>query len=427
MRRLILAYIFLVHALFARNIAIVTPFPFGLAPEDKYHTLAFADLVSKDLLLYTAMNENPVNETNTSYENIKRNVKKLSDKYNADVLIAATISPFKEDFVLRYFIYERSNPHQWKERTRSARKERFYRLVTDFIDDFYPTVKIKRDGPPLIALNEEAYTPLMGYYQELYDIGEKYRPTSRTYQYRRSDCYTKFYQFYQDNLWFNLDYCPIVLENGPPAVADAVTASITKTLGESHHYVSYLSAVRFYHRYRVKVSQEDLGESMKHISRAIELRPLSYNYHFWLSKLFFLQEDFANAELTLEKVIDINPTHIPSYKGLISILKGKGTTEHNETIIRYATRVIEAESENTEMYNLVAGIYEGQTSWSNAYYWYDAYYRTLDMQIRNIGSTGITNVRQYANLQYQSKYVAKKVAYAYRMAIETRAIVPARK
>ncbi|MEK6796926.1 MAG: hypothetical protein AABZ39_19285 [Spirochaetota bacterium] len=414
--------ILLIAPLCARNIVVFQAQSYGLKPDQRYITYAFSDIVRKDLMLFSTLNENPDHETNRSFDAVKRNVQHLAAKYNADVLVNTSISPFREDFVLRYFIYDRKNPYQWKEKTRSSRQEKFNKVITGFLEELYSTAHASRENTiPLDRfLPEEAYTPHIGYYQDMPVVAERDRLSSRYYANISFSTYRKFYEFYQENFLFNLDYCLALLENGEQKTAETLIASIARPLGEKHHYVKCLEAIHHYYRYRERVSQDDLTASIASIAQAIRVRNNFYTYHFWLSKLYFLQEDFQNAELTLEKVVELNPYHVPSYRGLIAILKDRGATNDNDLLIRYGSRVIEVEPDNNEMHDLVTGTYELMSSWSNAYISYARYNESIARQLRRVTSGGFTNARAYNNLSIRSKAVSKKTAYARAMFLQTK-------
>lgn len=421
MSRVLLLIAFVIP-LSARNIVIFQTQSFGLAPNQRYITFAFSDIVRKDIMLFSALNENPDHETNRSYDAVKRNVQHLAAKYNADILVNTSISPFREDFVLRYFIYDKKSPFQWKEKTRSARQEKFNKVIAAFLEELYGAAHVSRENtvPLERFVADDVYTPLIGYYQDMETAVTRDRAMTRYYASISFSTYKKFYEFYQENFLFNLDYCQALLEGGEQKVSETLITSITRVLGEKHHYVKFLEAMKHYYRYRERVSQDDLQASIAAVTAAIRLRNNFFQYHFWLSKLYFLQEDFQNAELTLEKVVDINPYHVPSYRGLIAILKDRGKTNDNDLLIRYGNRVIEVEPDNNEMHDLVCGTYELMSSWSNAFAGYVRYSESINRQLRRVTSSTFTNARAYNNLSIRSKAVAKKAAYARAMYLQTK-------
>lgn len=111
----------------------------------------------------------------------------------------------------------------------------------------------------------------------------------------------------------------------------------------------------------VGIGFSDYGEdALSSLQVCVNLNPLDYDSYYKAGQLFMLQEDYDQALNSFNKVLNINPSHVPSLILAANILSEKGDTESAIKYLTAAKQILEINKQDSgDMYDsIVKGLEE---------------------------------------------------------------------
>ncbi|WP_258222193.1 tetratricopeptide repeat protein [Brachyspira hampsonii] len=182
-----------------------------------------------------------------------------------------------------------------------------------------------------------------------------------------------FFNFYKDNIYFNIDYLEYLTEKGNKDSINDMTEiadNIKKYLDKNNHY--YLSALGdlYYSRYKVNVENEDIEKSIENYSKAINAKKDNYIYYKKLADAYILKNDYSNASKCYNAAIEIYDKDISLIKDAVYLLK-RDMNQNGNLVIGYLKKIIDINKNDDEALEELANIYENLGDKYNAQIYYN--------------------------------------------------------
>ena len=105
----------------------------------------------------------------------------------------------------------------------------------------------------------------------------------------------------------------------------------------------------------VSIGFSDYSEdALSSLQVCVNLNPLDYDSYYKAGQIFMLQEDYDQALNSFNKVLNINPNHVPSLVLAANILSEKGDTESAIKYLTAAKQILEInEQDSGDMYDSI--------------------------------------------------------------------------
>ncbi|MCZ9961733.1 hypothetical protein OFQ54_07855 [Brachyspira hyodysenteriae] len=194
---------------------------------------------------------------------------------------------------------------------------------------------------------------LIGYYTQIVNSNEKYDEDKKKN-------YEMFFNFYKDNIYFNMDYLEYLTEKGNKnSINDMniIVNNMKKYLDKNNHY--YLSAIGdlYYSKYKTNVENEDIEISIENYIKAINAKNYNYIYYKKLANAYILNNDYDNASKCYNKSIEIYDKDISLIKDAVYLLK-RDMNKNGNLVIEYLKKIVNINKNDDESLEELAGIYE---------------------------------------------------------------------
>ena len=313
---------------------------------DNYALYAAQDIIRKNLFLYSDFYLVPFNEYN-SYQKIKSKIKELTINNNADISIAYNISEYKKGFIFNYIIYDREKPNEWFEKNIFYKEDKFFEAVNEVLEHIYSYSSYKNYK----LINEDEYISLIGYYTKKVD--------DITNNINNADIYKLFFNFYKDNIYFNIDYLEYLVDKGDNTTINdigIIADNTIKLLDKNNHYSMAAFGDFYYSKYKVNVNPDDIEKSIENYLKAIEIRKYNYIYYEKLARAYILKNDYNNAIKYYNKSIEIYDKDVDLIKDAVYILKSN-MNENGNLVIEYLKKIININKNDDEAIEELALIY----------------------------------------------------------------------
>ncbi|MDA1470262.1 hypothetical protein OGZ02_15920 [Brachyspira hyodysenteriae] len=196
-----------------------------------------------------------------NYKSIKSKIKELTLINNADVSVTYDILRYKNEFILNYVIFDKSKSDMWLEKRLYSKEDKLFESINQMLKDIYDYTSVHNDK---VYIKEDEYVSLIGYYsQKIYESEDS------------KNTYDMFFNFYKDNIYFNIDYLEYLIFRSDRTAVDNIkimTDNMNKKLDKNNHY--YLSALGdyYYSKYKVNVIPDDIELSIENYIKAIEAK-----------------------------------------------------------------------------------------------------------------------------------------------------------
>ncbi|ASJ21414.1 hypothetical protein BHAMNSH16_07055 [Brachyspira hampsonii] len=311
---------------------------------NNYNSYAVKDLIIKNLFVNSDFHIIPYMPYKKSdYKEIKSKIKELTLNNNADLSITYDLFKYKNGLVLNYVIFDREKPNEWKEKNIYSKEENLFESINKVLEDIYSYSKKNNN-----LITEDEYISLIGYYSQIINSNDK------------NKVYEMFFNFYKDNIYFNMDYLEYLTEKGNKNSINDMTAiidNIKKYLDKNNHY--YLSALGdlYYSRYKVNVENDDIEKSIENYNKAINTKKDNYIYYRKLADAYILKNDYDNASKCYNAAIEIYDKDINLIKDAVYLLK-RDMNQNGNLVIGYLKKIIDINKNDDEALEELAGIYE---------------------------------------------------------------------
>ncbi|OEJ15832.1 hypothetical protein BFL38_10250 [Brachyspira hampsonii] len=311
---------------------------------NNYNSYAVKDLIIKNLFVNSDFHIIPyIPYKKSNYKEIKSKIKELTLNNNADLSITYDLFKYKHGLVLNYVIFDREKPNEWKEKNIYSKEENLFESINKVLEDIYSYSKKNNN-----LITEDEYISLIGYYSQIINSNDE------------NKVYEMFFNFYKDNLYFNMDYLEYLIEKGNKNSINDMTAIIDnmkKYLDKNNHY--YLSALGdlYYSRYKVNVENEDIEKSIENYNKAINAKKDNYIYYKQLADAYILKNDYSNASKYYNAAIEIYDKDINLIKDAVYLLK-RDMNKNGNLVIEYLKKIININKNDDEALEELAGIYE---------------------------------------------------------------------
>lgn len=360
---------------------------------EQYNYIYYAveDIVTKNVLLYSDMTLFLEDKSFKSYGEIKSKIRELSDIYKSDVVVTYDVSKYRDGFILYYFIYDRARPKEWLENVIYAKEEDFYFTINKLIEDIYSYSKIKTKKE--YKIYKDTYTPLIGYYIDKNKMSE-------------NELYKKFYNFYKENIYFNIDYINYLFNANYADNHEKIIDNIQKRLSDNHHYVFYIKAGEYYNRYKINAIPKDINTSINYYKKAIEYMPNNYEYYKALAKAYAIKNDYTNAIYNYEKALNIHGDDLKSLKE-ITYLMSKDIERNGNDMIKYLTVIVSIDKSDEDSLEELAYIYERIGNIEKAFFFYNKLLDSINLEIIKINNESLGATMYYRYTQKKDKIKSK--------------------
>ena len=320
---------------------------FETSYSNNYTLYAVNDLVKKNILLYSDFDIVPNNNIKAeNYKSIKSKIKDLTLKNNADVSVTYDILRYKKEFILNYIIFDKSKSNIWLEKRLYSKEDKLFESINQMLKDIYDYTSVYNSK---VYIKEDEYISLIGYYsQKIHEAEES------------KNIYDVFFNFYKDNIYFNIDYLDyLVLKSDRTAVDNIkiITDNMNKKLDKNNHY--YLSALGdyYYSRYKVNVIPEDIELSIENYIKAIDAKKNNYIYYKKLANAYILKNDYDNAAKSYNRAIEIYDKDTALMKDAVYLLK-RDMNKNGNLVIEYLKKIIDVNKNDDEALENLAQIYD---------------------------------------------------------------------
>ncbi|WP_295160446.1 hypothetical protein [uncultured Brachyspira sp.] len=328
---------------------------------NNYAVYAVYDIIVKNIFLYCDFQIIPNHNNiikNNSYSNIKYNIKKLTEENNADILIAYNVSSYEDKgFILSYLIFNTEKPYEWTEKNIYSKEENFFNSLNIMIKDIYSMSLNNKD---IHYIKKDEYISLIGYYNN---------------KIKDENQYKLFFDFYKDNIYFNMDYMQYLYEKSDiDSIRDIsiILNNTEKYLTKKNHY--YLSVLGdfYYGKYKVNAESEDIEKAIENYKKSIEAKKDYYIYYKKLAQAYILKNDYENAAIYYNLSLKIYDKDINLIKDAVYLLK-RDMNKNGNLVIEYLKKIINLNKNDDEALEELAGIYEDLKDEYNS----EIYYKLL--------------------------------------------------
>ena len=308
MKKIILIFIILQASIFARdNILIFKPKISQNILEYEYINYAISDIIKKNLNIYSLASAIEVENSNYSYDYIKQNITKIAEKYTSNIIFTYKIETYKNGIIITFFIYNISTPEKWFESEIYSTEDNIYLSINKILKTMDKTYSYSKNTN--LAIDYNTYTSLIGYYKK--KINTKNNENEELYSY--------FLNFYQDNIYFNIDYLEFSFKNGNNN--NAILKETENIMGANHHYILYLKAYEALNKYKKNVLEDDIKNAIEIIDKSINIKNNNYKYHLLKSQIHAIENNYESAIDSLQTALKINNENIQMKKEIIYLLE----------------------------------------------------------------------------------------------------------
>ena len=328
---------------------------------DNYNSYAVKDLIIKNLFVNSDFHIIPyMPYKKNNYKEIKSQIKELTFNNDADISITYDLFKYKDGFVLNYVIFDREKPNEWTEKNIYSKEENFFESVNKVLKDIYSYSQKDNNN----SITEDEYIPLIGYYSQIMNITNNNDNKKKIYE--------MFFNFYKDNIYFNMDYLEYLIENGNKNSLNdmnIIVNNIEKYLDKNNHY--YFSALGdlYYSKYKINVENDDIEISIENYTKAINAKKDNYIYYKKLANAYILKNDYNNASKSYNEAIKIYDKDIALIKDAVYLLK-KDMNQNGNLVIEYLKKIININKNDDEALEELAVIYENLGDKYNAQTYY---------------------------------------------------------
>ena len=358
-----------------------------------YMLYALNDLIKKNIFLYFDIDiipNNFIKENN--YKIIKSKIKELTINNNADISVLYDINPYKNGFAVNYVIFNKEKPREWLERNIYSKEDNLFEAINKILEDisYYSSISAN-----IKNIKEDEYVPLIGYYsQKVNNIINDDRADD-------DKLYDVFFNFYKENIYFNMDYLEYLMIKCDNIKNINLTAdNIYKYLGKNNHYSLYSLGCLYYAEYKVNAEAEDIDLSIKNYNKAAEIKKNNHIYYYKIADAYILKNDYENASKYYGMSINAYDKDIKIIKDAVYLLK-RDMNKNGNIVIEYLKKIISINENDDEALEELAEIYNGLGDKYNA----EIYYTKLFDAV-NYNLYIINNIKPNAVLY--DKYIKKR-------------------
>ncbi|EKV58221.1 tetratricopeptide repeat protein [Brachyspira hampsonii] len=354
---------------------------------NNYNSYAVKDLIIKNLFVNSDFHIIPYMPYKKSdYKEIKSKIKELTLNNNADLSITYDLFKYKNGLVLNYVIFDREKPNEWKEKNLYSKEENLFESINKVLEEIYSYSKKNNN-----LITEDEYISLIGYYSQIINSNDK------------NKVYEMFFNFYKDNIYFNIDYLEYLTEKGNKDSINDMTKiadNIKKYLDKNNHY--YLSALGdlYYSRYKVNVENEDIEKSIENYIKAINAKKDNYIYYKKLADAYILKNDYSNASKCYNAAIEIYDKDISLIKDAVYLLK-RDMNQNGNLVIGYLKKIIDINKNDDEALEELANIYENLGDKYNSQIYYSKLLEAINYNLYIINN-------EKPNPVLYDKYIKKR-------------------
>lgn len=337
---------------------------------NNYMNYAIYDLIIKNIFLYSNLKIMNSYSNYSSYNKIKSQIKKLTINNNANISIAYQIQNFKNGILINYIIFDNEKPNEWIEKSAYSKEEDLFISINKILKDIYEISKIKNK---ITYIKEKDYISLLGYYSQKIILTNN-----------EDNIYKLFYDFYKDNIYFNIDYLEYLTDKSDRTSVDIINGLIKNMQNyinkKKNHYYLYSLGCMHYGKYKVNVILSDIEASIENYNKALKLKNNYYKYYYRLANAYILKNDYDNAIKYYEEAIKLNEYDINIIKEFVSLLKRDINKNGNE-VISYLKKIIEINKNDEEALEEISKLYEKIGDYDNALIYYNKLFEVINYNL----------------------------------------------
>lgn len=337
---------------------------------NNYMNYAIYDLIIKNIFLYSNLKIMNSHSNYSSYNKIKSQIKKLTINNNANISIAYQIQNFKNGILINYIIFDNEKPNEWIEKSAYSKEEDLFISINKILKDIYEISKIKNK---ITYIKEKDYISLLGYYSQKIILTNN-----------EDNIYKLFYDFYKDNIYFNIDYLEYLTDKSDRTSVDIINGLIKNMQNyinkKKNHYYLYSLGCMHYGKYKVNVILSDIEASIENYNKALKLKNNYYKYYYRLANAYILKNDYDNAIKYYEEAIKLNEYDINIIKEFVSLLKRDINKNGNE-VISYLKKIIEINKNDEEALEEISKLYEKIGDYDNALIYYNKLFEVINYNL----------------------------------------------
>ena len=338
---------------------------------NNYMNYAIYDLIIKNIFLYSNLKIMNSHSNYSSYNKIKSQIKKLTINNNANISIAYQIQNFKNGILINYIIFDNEKPNEWIEKSAYSKEEDLFISINKILKDIYEISKIKNK---ITYIKEKDYISLLGYYSQKIILTNN----------NEDNIYKLFYDFYKDNIYFNIDYLEYLTDKSDRTSVDIINDLIKNMQNyinkKKNHYYLYSLGCMHYGKYKVNVILSDIEASIENYNKALKLKNNYYKYYYRLANAYILKNDYDNAIKYYEEAIKLNEYDINIIKEFVSLLKRDINKNGNE-VISYLKKIIEINKNDEEALEEISKLYEKIGDYDNALIYYNKLFEVINYNL----------------------------------------------
>ena len=338
---------------------------------NNYMNYAIYDLIIKNIFLYSNLKIMNSHSNYSSYNKIKSQIKKITINNNANISIAYQIQNFKNGILINYIIFDNEKPNEWIEKSAYSKEEDLFISINKILKDIYEISKIKNK---ITYIKEKDYISLLGYYSQKIILTNN----------NEDNIYKLFYDFYKDNIYFNIDYLEYLTDKSDRTSVDIINDLIKNMQNyinkKKNHYYLYSLGCMHYGKYKVNVILSDIEASIENYNKALKLKNNYYKYYYRLANAYILKNDYDNAIKYYEEAIKLNEYDINIIKEFVSLLKRDINKNGNE-VISYLKKIIEINKNDEEALEEISKLYEKIGDYDNALIYYNKLFEVINYNL----------------------------------------------
>ena len=338
---------------------------------NNYMNYAIYDLIIKNIFLYSNLKIMNSHSNYSSYNKIKSQIKKITINNNANISIAYQIQNFKNGILINYIIFDNEKPNEWIEKSAYSKEEDLFISINKILKDIYEISKIKNK---ITYIKEKDYISLLGYYSQKIILTNN----------NEDNIYKLFYDFYKDNIYFNIDYLEYLTDKSDRTSVDIINDLIKNIQNyinkKKNHYYLYSLGCMHYGKYKVNVILSDIEASIENYNKALKLKNNYYKYYYRLANAYILKNDYDNAIKYYEEAIKLNEYDINIIKEFVSLLKRDINKNGNE-VISYLKKIIEINKNDEEALEEISKLYEKIGDYDNALIYYNKLFEVINYNL----------------------------------------------
>ena len=340
---------------------------------NNYMNYAIYDLLIKNIFLYSNLKIINISSNYSNYDKIKSKIKNLTVNNNADISVVYNLNYFKDGILINYIIFNNEKPNQWIEKSVYSKEEDLFISINKILKDIYDNSNNKKNSAN--EIKEKDYISLMGYYSQKINLNNTNN--------NEINIYKLFYDFYKDNIYFNIDYLEYLTDKSDKANCDIINDLIKNMpnyIDKKNHYYLYSLGCLNYSKYKVNVILSDIEASIENYNKALKLKNNYYKYYYRLANAYILKNDYDNAVKCYEEAIKLNESDINIIKEFVSLLNRDINKNGNE-VINYLKKIIETDKNDEEALEELAKLYERIGDYDNALIYYNKLLESINYNL----------------------------------------------